>query len=117
MASKYTHLELDRDIAAPAGYYTPQKETRLKDDGREVLCVLNQAVIDSSCCGVADYRSALVPGYIVGWHAGHDRAGNPVSGSPSRLSGLFSRVSSARRQSSFSCCLCIRTNRTLFPPL
>jgi len=79
MASKYTHLELDRDIAAPAGYYTPQKETRLKDDGREVLCVLSQAVIDSSCCGVADYRSALVPGYIVGWHAGHDRAGNPVT--------------------------------------
>jgi hypothetical protein len=79
LATKYTHLELNRDINAPAGYYTPQKEVRLKDNGREVLYILSQAVVESSCRGTADYTSALVPGYIVGWHAGTDDDGNPVS--------------------------------------
>jgi hypothetical protein len=77
--TRYTHQELDRDIAAPAGYYTPTKEVRLKLDGREVLYVLSQTVIDSSCCGVADFSSALVPGYIVKWKAEKSPAGNPVS--------------------------------------
>jgi hypothetical protein len=75
--SEYTHLELDRDVAAPAGYYTPKKEVRIRIDGREVLYVVSQAVIDASCCGVADFASALVPGYIVKWRAGTDS--QPVS--------------------------------------
>jgi hypothetical protein len=77
--SKYTHLELERDIAAPAGYYTPQKEVRVKVDGREVLYVVSQAVVDSSCCGVADFAAALVPGYVVRWRANQDKNGLPVS--------------------------------------
>jgi hypothetical protein len=77
--STYTHLELEQDIATPSGYYTPQKEVRLKVDGREVLYVLNQAVVDASCCGTADFAAALVPGYIVKWQAATDRNGLPVS--------------------------------------
>jgi hypothetical protein len=77
--TKYTHLELNKDIPAPSGYYTPQKEVRLKYDGREVLCILNQAVIDSSCCGVSNFASALVPGFIVKWHLEKNREGIPVS--------------------------------------
>ena len=77
--STYTHLELNRDIGAPAGYYTPQKEVTIKVDGREVLYVVNQAVIDASCCGTADFASALVPGYIVKWRAGTDSDGTPMS--------------------------------------
>jgi hypothetical protein len=77
--SKYTHLELDRDVAAPAGYYTPQKEVRVKVDGREVLYIVSQAVVDSSCCGVADFTSALIPGYIVKWRGYKDKDGLPVS--------------------------------------
>lgn len=77
--SKYTHLELERDIAAPAGYYTPRKEVRIKVDGREVLYVISQAVVDASCCGVADFISALVPGYIVRWLAGRDKDGLSVT--------------------------------------
>jgi hypothetical protein len=79
MVTRYTHLELNRDIQAPAGYYTPQKEVRLKYNGREVLYIVSQAVIDSSCCGTADYNNALVPGYIVRWRAGKNRDGRPVS--------------------------------------
>jgi hypothetical protein len=77
--STYTHLELNRDIAAPAGYYTPVKEVRTRLDGREVLYVVSQAVIVSSCCGAADFASVLVPGYIVRWRAGTDKDGLPVS--------------------------------------
>jgi hypothetical protein len=77
--SKYTHLELNRDVPTPSGYYTPQKEVRLKYDGREVLYVLSQAVIESSCCGVGDFNSALVPGFVIGWHAGKNKDGNPIS--------------------------------------
>lgn len=77
--SKYTHLELNKDISAPAGYYTPQKEVRLKYDGREILYVLSQAVIESSCCGASDFNSALVPGFVVSWHSGKNKAGQPIS--------------------------------------
>jgi hypothetical protein len=77
--STYTHLELEQDIATPSGYYTPQKEVRLKVDGREVLYVLNQAVVEASCCGTADFAAALVPGYIVKWQAATDKKGLPVT--------------------------------------
>jgi hypothetical protein len=77
--TKYTHLELNKDVPAPSGYYTPQKEVRLKYDGREILYVLSQAVIESSCCGVGDFNSALVPGYIVNWQAEKSKDGNPIS--------------------------------------
>ncbi len=77
--TKYTHLELERDIPAPSGYYTPRKEVRLKYDGREVLYVLSQAVIESSCCGASDFNSALVPGFIVRWRAETNKEGLPVS--------------------------------------
>lgn len=67
MTSKYTHLDLDKDVITIAGYYTPQKEDRLKYDNREVLYVIGQAIIESSCCGAAQWIYALVPGYIVKW--------------------------------------------------
>ena len=77
--NKYTHLELNTDIEALAGHYTPQKEVRLKYNGREVLYVISQAVIDASCCGVADFNCALVPGYIVRWQPETNKDGLPVS--------------------------------------
>lgn len=76
---KYAHQELNKDIPAPSGYYTPSKEVRVKYDGREVLYVLSQAVIDSSCCGVGEFNSALVPGFIVKWQAETNKDGRPVS--------------------------------------
>jgi hypothetical protein len=77
--NKYTHLELNKEIEALAGRYIPQKEVRLKYNGREVLYVISQAVVDASCCGVADFSSALVPGYIVGWQTETNKDGLPVS--------------------------------------
>ena len=77
--SRYTHLELNLDVPAPSGYYTPQKEVRLKYNGREVLYIVSQAVIESSCCGASDFASALVPGYVIGWRVEKNNQGLPVS--------------------------------------
>ena len=77
--SRYTHLELNHDIEAPSGYYTPVKEVRLNYNGREVLYVINHTVISSSCCGLTDFISALVPGYIIRWQFDKNKEGLPVS--------------------------------------
>ena len=77
--NKYTHLELNREINAIAGYYIPQKEVRLEYDGREVLYVVGQATIECSCCACGSWEYALVPGYIRNWQNEKNDAGLPVS--------------------------------------
>jgi hypothetical protein len=77
--SQYVHMELNRDVPAPSGYYVPRKEARLAYDGRDVLYTINEAVIESSCCGASDFASALVPGFIVKWRAGTNNNGLSVS--------------------------------------
>ncbi len=77
--NKYTHLELNKDIRSIAGYYTPQREIRLKYDGREVLYVVGQATIEASCCASGSWIYALVPGYIVKWQNEINKTGLPVS--------------------------------------
>ncbi len=77
--SEYTHLKLNEDVITFAGYYTPQKEERLKYNNREVLYVIGQAVIESSCCGVGSWEYAIVPGYILNWQSKKNEAGLPVS--------------------------------------
>ncbi len=80
MSTKYTHLELGKDVERGiAGYYTPQKEVRLKYNGREVLYVIGQAVIESSCCGTGSWMYAIVPGYMVSWQNTKNEATLPVS--------------------------------------
>ena len=80
MSTKYTHLELGKDVEIGiAGYYTPQQEVRLKYDGREVLYVIGKAVIESSCCNVGSWTYAIVPGYIVNWQYTKNEHGLPVT--------------------------------------
>ncbi len=78
--TKYTHLELGKDVLISiAGYYTPMREVKLEYNGREVLYVVGNAVVESSCCGVGSWRYALVPGYIIKWQNTKNEAGLPVS--------------------------------------
>ncbi len=78
--SNYTHLELGKDVVTGiAGYYTPQREVRLKYDGREVLYIVGEAVIESSCCGVGSWTYAIVPGYIINWQNTKNEIGLPIS--------------------------------------
>ena len=69
MTVKYTHLQLNEDIDALAGHYTPRKEVRLPYNDREVLYIINDACVDSSCCGTTDFNAALVPGFILKWQS------------------------------------------------
>ena len=77
--TQYTHLELNQDIKAVAGYYTPLKEVRLSYNGQEVLYVVSQAIVDASCCGTSDFSYALVPGYIIRWQPETNKDGLPIS--------------------------------------
>ena len=76
---EYTHLPINEDVTTIAGYYTPRKEVRLKYNDKEVLYVVGQAVIESSCCGVGSWGYVLVPGYIINWQNKINEAGLPVS--------------------------------------
>lgn len=76
---EYTHLQINRDVNCIAGYYTPQKEIRLKYNDREVLYIVGQGVIESSCCGSGSCGYAIVPGYIITWQKKTNEAGLPVS--------------------------------------
>ena len=76
---EYTHLPVNQDVTCIAGYYTPLKEARLKYNDKEVLYVVGQAAIESSCCGTGSWSYVLVPGYITGWQTRKNEAGRPVS--------------------------------------
>ncbi len=76
---EYTHLPIDEDVTCIAGYYTPVKEVKLPYMDREVLYVVGQAVVESSCCGTGCWGYALVPGYIINWQKRTNEAGLPVS--------------------------------------
>ncbi len=77
--TEYTHQELGKDYGGIAGYYTPQKEVRLDYQGHEILYIVGQAVIESSCCGTGNWDYVLVPGFIVQWRNGKNSAGLPTS--------------------------------------
>jgi hypothetical protein len=64
---EYAHIPLDEEVTAIGGYYILEKEVRLPFRGEEVLYVIGMSLIDSSCCGVAGCKYAIVPGYILEW--------------------------------------------------
>lgn len=83
---KYTHLPLNEDVEAFAGYYTPENEVRLKYDGREVLYVTGHVVVEATCCAegemgcrTANYWYATVAGYLLEWQNETNEHGLPVS--------------------------------------
>jgi hypothetical protein len=68
LPGRYIHRPIGEEVRAIGGTYTLEKEIKLIHADREVLVILGHAFIDSSCCGVAGCRYALVPGYLRGWH-------------------------------------------------
>ena len=80
MSTKYTHLELGKDIESGiARFYTPEKEVRLKYNGSEVLYVVGTAVVEAACCGTGTWKYVIVPGYIVNWQNTKNEDSLPVS--------------------------------------
>lgn len=85
---KYTHLPLNEDVEAFAGYYTPETEERLEYGGREVLYVTGHVVVEATCsgescdgsCATANYWYAIVPGHVLEWQSETNENGLPVTG-------------------------------------
>jgi hypothetical protein len=51
MIREYTH-ELNREVRSISGGYELEREEKFDMHGKEVLYVVGNAVVDSSCCGV-----------------------------------------------------------------
>ncbi len=76
---EYTHLPLGESSESISGSYTPEQEIRLDNGGREVLYITGLVDVDASCCGIAKYHYAVVPGYVIKWHSGKNDGGLPVT--------------------------------------
>jgi hypothetical protein len=79
MSATFIHHPLNQEITAIGGYYLFTKEVRLAYHGKELLYRVGCAAVDRSCCGIAGFGYALVPGFITGWHTTTTREGLPVS--------------------------------------
>ena len=55
------------------------EECRISCNGRELLYVIADALVGSSCVGAGSLRYIQVHGFIQRWHYRHDEDGNPVS--------------------------------------
>lgn len=75
----YTHQPPGEEIEAISGYYTPEREIRLVDGDREVLCVIGRVCVEASCCGSRNWRYARAVGYVERWQYTRNQAGLPVS--------------------------------------
>ena len=79
--TKYTHLPLGQEVEIGiGGYYVPYEEVRLPYKNREVLYVIGQAVVESSCCNTGNWKYTIIPGFIESWKNETSEAGLPVSG-------------------------------------
>jgi len=74
MAREYPH-ELKREFQSISGRYVLEKEGRMEVDKRELLFVVGNAIVDSSCCGVGGCRYALVPGYLLRYRSRKNGSG------------------------------------------
>ena len=63
MTRDYAH-ELKKEFQSISGKYVLEKEISVEVDGKTVLYIVGNAIVDSSCCGVGGCRYALVPGYV-----------------------------------------------------
>jgi hypothetical protein len=66
MIKEYPH-ELGKEIRFISGGYTLEKEERITIGDKQVLYVVGNALVDSSCCGVWGCYYAVVPGYVLNW--------------------------------------------------
>ena len=78
MIREYTH-ELNREVRSISGNYELEKEAKFDIHGKEILYVVGNAVVDSSCCGVWGCRYALVPGYVRQFKTRQDEQGLWIS--------------------------------------
>jgi hypothetical protein len=65
MIKEFIHPELGKEVRALSGYYTPVEQTILLYNGRKVLYIAGSICIDSSCCGIGNWKYIQVPGFLI----------------------------------------------------
>ncbi len=78
MIREYKH-ELNKEVRSISGGYELEMEGKLEINGQEVLYIVGNAIVDSSCCGVGGCRYALVPGYVRQFKTRQDEQGLWIS--------------------------------------
>lgn len=77
--SRYIHQSIGQDIPCLVGYYTILEEGQLDLNGRKILYIVENATIESSCCGSGGFGYIMVPGYILSWKGQKDKSGSEIS--------------------------------------
>ncbi len=78
---EFEHPILNEEVTAIGGHYMITKEERIDYPPmaeREILYFVGYAVVDTSCC-FSGCGYAIVPGYIVKWHAKKSKNGQDIS--------------------------------------
>jgi hypothetical protein len=76
---EYLHQDPGTEVRFIAGHYTIIEERRIVHRGRELLCVVGVAAVESTCCGTQGCRFINVPGYVVDWKGRVSERGTPLS--------------------------------------
>ncbi len=76
---EYLHQEAGTEVRFIAGHYTIIEEQRIAHRGRELLCVVGIAEVESACCGTQGCRFINVPGYVADWKGRVSGKGVPLS--------------------------------------
>jgi hypothetical protein len=77
--AEYLHQDPGTEVRFIAGHYTIIEERRIAHRGRELLCVVGVAAVESTCCGTQGCRFINVPGYVTTWKERLSENGVPVS--------------------------------------
>lgn len=76
---EYIHRKPGEEAQMGPWSFTVVEECRMKCGGGELLYVIGDALVGSSCVGVGSLRYIQVPGFIAQWHFRRDDNDNPVS--------------------------------------
>ncbi len=76
---EYFHKEPGEEAQVGPWSFTVVEECRMEFGGGELLYVIGDALVGSSCVGVGSLRYIQVPGFIAQWHSRKDNNDNPVS--------------------------------------
>ena len=79
MITNFVHYPLNQEITAIGGHFFFVKEVHLPYKGRELLYRVACAAVDRSCCGEGGLGYAVVPGFLIRWHAEYTKEGLPIS--------------------------------------
>ena len=74
MATIYTHDENKR-LELISGWYEIEKENQLHIADKTYLYLVGTGIVESSCCGEAGFRYAVVPGCILSYRSGKNASG------------------------------------------